>query len=327
MDNFVWPFLIFILPLPWIVWQISRYFAARVETKSDALYVPFFYRITGMNRSAFTVLQPIKSVFLILAWILLVLASMRPVYYITDIPNFHEARNIMLAIDFSTSMAERDFAITGRVASRIDVVKMVVRDFIDKRKGDRLGLIVFGSQAFTLAPLSQDMKTLDELFMDVDLGVAGEKTAIGDALALAVRDTAKIPEGKKVIIILSDGFNNSGTVSVADAVALAKKQNISVYTIGIGSKKKKSKSLLSVLSQGGYGWDEKTLLAIANETNGKYFRAESGEDLQDVYHQIDTLETTTLEGLKVRPKQELFYIPLLLALACWLIAERQRKKK
>jgi len=235
----------------------------------------------------------------------------------------------MLTIDLSTSMMRKDFDLNGHSISRIDIVKNVVRDFIIKRTGDRLGMVVFGTTAHTLAPLSQDMKTLDELFADVDLGIAGEKTAIGDALAVAVQDTAKVPEGKKIIILLSDGFSNAGVISVPQAIELAKKQKIAVYTIGIGSSNTQNSGPIDKLLGGGnnYTWDEQTLRMIAKETGGQYFRAQSTKDLVSVYRKIDRLETTKVDSPLARPKRELFYYPLALGLLFWFFAGRNRRHK
>ena len=329
MENFVWPFVGFILPLPLLVWFISACLPSRhIQNKTDALRVPFFERIEGLARARKPIGTKVRFILLILAWIALVGAGMRPFYYDENLPTWHEARNIMLTIDMSTSMARKDFDLMGRAVSRIEIVKNVVRDFMTKRVGDRLGLVIFGTTAHTLAPLSQDMKTLDELFADVDLGVAGEQTAIGDALALAVQDTAKIPEGKKIIILLSDGYSNAGVINIQQAIELAQKQKIAVYTIGIGSSPKKTGSLLdSLIGGNNYGWDEQTLRSIAQKTGGKYFRAQTTDDLISVYKKIDKLETTKIDSPLAKPKRELFYYPLLVALFCWMLAGRRRRSK
>ena len=329
MENFVWPFVAFILPLPLLVWFVSMHLQNRnIYNRSDALRVPFFDRIEGLAHTRKPVGTKIRFLLLSLAWIALVIAGMRPFYYSEDLPMWHEARNIMLTIDMSTSMAKKDFDLRGRAISRIEIVKNVVRDFMTKRAGDRLGLVIFGTTAHTLAPLSQDMKTLDELFADVDLGVAGEQTAIGDALALAVQDTAKIPEGKKIIILLSDGYSNAGVVTIQQAIELAQKQKIAVYTIGIGATQKKSGNFLdSIFGGNTYSWDEQTLSTVAKETGGKYFRAQSTDDLISVYKKIDQLETTKIDSPLARPKQEFFYYPLGIALFFWMLAGRRRRSK
>jgi Ca-activated chloride channel family protein len=328
MDFFVWPFVAFILPLPLLIWlMLPHIHKMGKNIISDALRVPFFNRVSHLTHHRRLASGKLIAIPMILAWICFVSAAMRPVRYEDELPAFHEAYNIMMAIDLSTSMARKDFDINGISVSRIDVVKNVVRDFINKRSGDRLGMVIFGSNAYTLAPLSQDLKTLDELFRDVDLGIAGEQTAIGDALALAVQDIAKIPKGKRVIILLSDGYNNAGSLLVSQAIELAKKQNIEVYTIGIGSARQNKTSFLGLLGgNDNTGWDEITLKKIAKETNGKYFRARSTKDLVDVYQEIDRLETTTVENQGFKPKKELFYYPLLAGLIFWLLAQQKRMR-
>ena len=329
MEFFVWPFVAFMLPLPLLVWFVSAHLPIRqAKSRADALKVPFFDRIAGMAHAYRPPAYRLKLFLLTLAWLCFVLAGMRPMKYDDSLPSWREARNIMLTIDLSTSMAKKDFDLDGHAISRINIVKSVVRDFISKRAGDRLGLVIFGTRAHTLAPLSQDMKTLDELFTDVDLGIAGEQTAIGDALAVAVQDTAKIPEGKKIIILLSDGYSNAGVISVKQAIDLAKKQKIAVYTIGIGSSgSSKSGVIDKLLGGGNYTWDEKTLRTIAKETGGQYFRAQSTKDLVSVYHKIDRLETTKVDSPLARPKRELFFYPLMLGLLFWFFAGWKRRRQ
>ena len=328
MDFFVWPFVAFILPLPLLVWLVFPHIhLTGSNIVSDALRVPFFNRVKGVSHTRHLSSGKMIVLPMILAWVCFVLAAMRPVRYENGLPAFHEARNMMLAIDLSTSMAEKDFNVNGSPVSRIAVVKSVVHDFITKRQGDRLGMVIFGTRAYTLAPLSLDLRTLDELFADVDLGIAGKQTAIGDALALAVQDVAKVSKGKKVIILLSDGYSNAGTIMVSEAIELAKKQGISVYTIGIGAVNKNKTTLLGLLSGAdNLNWDEKTLKKIADETGARYFRAKSTKDLVDVYREIDRLETMTVENKGLKPKRELFYYPLLVGLAFWLLAQRKRRR-
>ena len=327
MDFFVWPFVAFVLPLPLLIWLVFPHIHKMGKNIiSDALRVPFFDRVSNLAHHRRLASGKLIAIPMVLAWMCFVVAAMRPVRYEDELPAFHEARNIMLAIDLSTSMARKDFDINGLSVPRIDVVKNVVHDFINKRSGDRLGMVIFGSNAYTLAPLSQDLKTLDELFRDVNLGIAGEQTAIGDALALAVQDIAKIPKGKKVIILMSDGYNNAGSLLVSQAIKLAKNQDIQVYTIGIGSATQNKSSFFGLLGNENTGWDEMTLKKIAKETGGKYFRAQSTKDLVDVYREIDRLETITVENQGFKPKRELFYYPLLAGLVFWLSAQRKRKR-
>ena len=329
MESFVWPFVAFITPLPIAVWYLSALLPIRQsKAKADALKVPFFDRVAGLAHTYRPPAHRVRLFLLTLAWLSFVLAGMRPMKYDDALPSWHEARNIMLTIDLSTSMMKKDFHLGGQAISRIDIVKNVVRDFIIKRAGDRIGMVIFGTRAYTLAPLSQDMQTLDELFADVDLGIAGEQTAIGDALAVAVQGTAKIPEGKKIIILLSDGYSNAGVISVKQAIDLAKKQQIAVYTIGIGSSSASKAGVVDkLLGTTNYTWDEQTLRTIAKETGGQYFRAQSTDDLVSVYRKIDRLETTKVDSPLARPKRELFYYPLGLGLLFWFLASRKRRQK
>ena len=316
MDQFLWPFVALILPLPWLIRRlVTPAHAKSAGNKADALRVSFFYRIATLSHTSQPNSITTVPLFLVLAWVCLVLAGMRPVIFEDEIPIKHDARNIVLAIDFSPSMVREGFTVNGRTISRVNIVKNVVRDFIEKRKGDRIGLVLFGSRAETLAPLSQDTQMLEELFADAGVGIVGEQTAVGDALALSVKNTARTPDGEKIVILLTDGVSNAGEVSIEQGIELAKSQNIRVYTIGIGSK------------VGGiyYGGDEEALKKIASETGGYHFQAASPNDLTAVYHKINDMEAVTLDGRSVRPRRELFYYPLLLGLVCWILAQRKRR--
>lgn len=331
MEYFIWPFVIMTLPLPWLVRRWIP--AARVRTpgkERDALRIPFWNRLVAPKEINAVMGNKGVGFWLTLAWISLVIAAMRPVWYEHRIPLPQEARNIMLALDFSGSMARKDFVVGGVAHSRTDVVKQVVRDFISRRQGDRLGLVVFGDAAYTLSPLSRDHRTLDALFADMGPDITrliGNKTAIGDALTLGVQNVANLPAGQKSVILLSDGANNAGRVPVWEAIRLAQRQQVPVYTIGITTARKEKSTLISqmILTEL-TDWNEQTLMTIAEKTGGKYFRASDTRDLVQIYREIDRLETAQTNALFLRPRRELFYIPLLIGLFCWAWAEKRRRQ-
>ena len=230
MEMFLWPEMIALVALPIVVrWLLPSVKQGKTSGISGgALRVPFFTEVAVFGAQVVPGNNRVSKWLLSLMWLCFVLAMMRPTIYdrATELPR--EARNIMLAVDVSESMAQQDFDVAGRPVSRLAMVRDVVGDFIQKREGDRIGLVVFGSEAHLLAPLSRDRKALASLFADVGIGVAGGQTAIGDALAQAVRGTDAVPADKKVIILLSDGYNNAGVIPVQQAVELAQKQNIKV---------------------------------------------------------------------------------------------------
>lgn len=317
MDTFVWPFAFFLISLP----ILTRVFLATHSNESQknvlALRVPFFDRVSGFGRFKVPNFSFLRGLLLWTAWIFFVLAAMRPIAYQDTMTLPREARNIMLAIDVSGSMGEKDYNINGLPVSRLSMVKTVVNDFIKNRADDNIGMVVFGSEAFTYAPLSYDKKTLRDLFGEVELGIAGEQTAIGDAVALSVQGVQNAPADSRIVILLSDGYSNAGSVSVAQGVELAKKLGVKIYTIGVGARQRMIQSLMGMMMLGGGSdLDEKTLKAIADATGGKYFRAASTDELQEIYQTIDALEQVQSDELAAKPQTELFYIPLMGCLLC-----------
>lgn len=313
----MWPFAFFLISLP-ILTRVFLAARSNEEQKSVlALRVPFFDRLSGFGRFSVPTYSFLRGLLLWAAWGFFVVAAMRPIAYRENTPLPHDARNIMLAIDVSGSMGEKDYDINGLPVSRLSMVKMVVNDFIKNRADDNIGMVVFGSEAFTYAPLSFDKKTLQSLFGEVELGIAGEQTAIGDAVALSVQGVQNTPKDSRIVILLSDGYSNAGSVSVAQGVELAKKLGVKVYTIGVGAKQKMIQSLMGMMMLGGGSdLDEETLKAIADATGGKYFRATSTGELQEIYQTIDALEQVQSDELAVKPRAELFYIPLMACLLC-----------
>jgi Ca-activated chloride channel family protein len=234
----------------------------------------------------------------------------------------------MLTIDVSGSMAEQDFDLQGRPVTRLKMVKSVVNDFIQKRPDDNLGLVIFGSEAYLYTPLSFDKKTLRSLFDEVSIGIAGEQTAIGDAIAKAVEGVSAAPADSRIVILLSDGYANAGVVSVNEAIELAKKQNVKVYTIGVGSNQKTVQSFFGTFAVNpSLNLDEATLQEIARQTGGRYFRAKTTSELNEIYNAINDLEKTDSETLSVRPQTELFFIPLLISMILLLSAAILKRRQ
>jgi Ca-activated chloride channel family protein len=237
-----------------------------------------------------------------LAWVLLVSAAARPQLIGDTVRQSITGRSLMMSVDISMSMNEPDMIISGRRLTRIAAVKAVASDFISKRDGDRIGLILFGSQAYLQAPLTFDRKTVATLLEESFLGLAGRATAIGDAIGLAVKRLREEDEKNRVLILLTDGANTAGNVEPLKAADLAAQEKVKIYAIGVGS-------------QGSSDLDEPTLKAIADKTGGQYFRARDVEGLLNIYKSLDEIEPVSKDELSYRPVKELFYYPLAIALA------------
>lgn len=329
MELFLWPFVFLLLPTPLIIrWLLPRIDSeSEKQTKIVALRVPFFNRVSDFAvPTGGDVLKQTKWP-LILAWVFCVCAAARPVWF--DEAQFlpQNARNVVLALDTSGSMAEQDFAVPGQPRTRLDLVKDVVDDFIQKRTGDEISLVVFGSEAYTYTPLTYDLKTVRTLLDEVNIGMAGEMTAIGDALAMSIANVAKLPADSRIVILLSDGYANAGVVQVNEAIQMAKRTGVKVYTVGVASAPRQVRDFFGFqqIVNPGSDLDEQTLSQIASETGGQYFRATTAGELQAIYNLIDSLEKTEHDGQSFRPRKELFYVPLTLAMICLLIAWYKRR--
>ena len=322
MFSFLSPFVILLLPLPWVVRRFLKP-VSKNTIKTGAIKVPFFERIKKISGKEIGISKT-NPWWAILAWAFLVVAAMRPVWLGNPVPVQNKARNIMLALDVSGSMGEEDFDLKGRPVTRLDMLKVLTDDFIQTRAGDNVGLVIFGSEAYIYAPLSPDIKTLRELNSEIGIGIAGTQTAIGEALALATQNSASVPAESRIVILMSDGYANAGSVNVEDGLKLAKNQGIKVYTVGIGSTAKMVQDFFGVIQVNpSLDLDEGTLQKIADETGGRYFRAKTTEDLNEIYDKINELEPVEQNENFIRPRKELFYWPLILGMICYLLALRR----
>ena len=234
-----------------------------------------------------------------------------------------EGIDIVLCLDTSGSMQALDFKWENERQNRLQVVKKVVSDFIKGRKNDRIGMVVFGEEAFTQCPLTLDYGVLLSFLDQVKIGMAGDSTAIGSALGTCVKRLKELKSKSKVVILLTDGRNNAGRVSPETAAKIAKTFNIKTYTIGVGTEGEVP-FLVDTIFGKKYVYqrvdlDEDTLKEIANITGGKYFKATNTKALEEIYNQIDKLEKTKVEVKEYMEYEELFGWFLLPALACILL--------
>lgn len=307
------PWILLLIPLPWIV----RYILPRANQKQRALKIPFYadlLTVTADVKQTYFI-SIIKKTFSFFIWCLLVFAASGPLLLGESIPLPRQGRDIMLAVDISGSMQLPDMILDGREVSRLDAVKKVGLNFIAQRQGDRLGLILFGSRAYLQTPLTFDTKTVQNMLSDATIGLAGMQTAIGDAIGLAIKRLLEAPEKSRVLILLTDGGNNSGTVSPDAAAELAAKNGIRIYTIGFGADEMTISGVFGPqFVNPSVDLDEESLEKIATITNGHYFRAKDTETLTQVYDFINTLEPVNHEQQLFRPKIPLYPWPLGFAL-------------
>ena len=311
MIHFVWPWLAIVLPLPWL---IRRYMPPALQLKNAALRVPFITDFTESNQHQLASARwPLYLA--ALAWVLLIVAGMRPQWLgeLVEIPV--SGRDLMMAIDLSGSMEEKDFFLKGNRVNRLTATKWVAGDFIDRRVGDRLGLILFGERAYLQVPLTFDRETVRILLNESAIGLAGKKTAIGDAIGLAVKRLRGQHETRLVLVLLTDGANTAGAVSPLEAAELAASEGLKIYTIGIGAQEMELRSFFGIQrTNPSADLDEKTLIAIAEKTGGQYFRARNTKELEEMYRRLDELEPTEKESQKYRPRHALYFWPLSIAL-------------
>ncbi len=314
MIEFVWPWVFAALPLPWLV----NLLLPRAGARDAALYVPFFRMLSRLDaKSARAGARNILLALLaVLAWIALVTAAARPQWIGDPIELPTTGRDLMLVVDISGSMEAQDMQLGGQGANRLQVTKAVVGDFVTRRTGDRLGLVLFASRAYTQAPLTFDRVTVGTLLDEAQIGIIEENaTAIGDGIGLGIKHLRERPEASRVLIMLTDGVNNAGEVTPIQAGELAARENIKVYTIAIGAEAGTSSTLFGPRTVNpSADLDEDTLTQIAEMTGGQFFRARDRDELQRIYGMLDELEPVDQEAETFRPTQALFFLPLSLAL-------------
>jgi Ca-activated chloride channel family protein len=318
MSEFLWWWMFALLPLPWLV----RWWWKPAEQQAGvALRVPFledFQQNSKQTQRSWS--NRMALLLAALAWAMLVAAAARPVWIGDSVALPVAGRDLMLAVDLSGSMQEQDYILNGQVVDRLDAVKAVAGEFIRTRAGDRIGLVLFGDQAYLQAPLTFDRETVLQLLNESALGLAGERTAIGDAIGLALKRLQASPEKNRVLILMTDGANTAGSVSPLEAADMAAAAGLKIYTVGIGSESDQMRSMFGFqLMNPNADLDERTLKAIAEKTGGKYFRARDTEEFHNIYSELDRLEPVEKEAERWRPQQELFRWPLLLAFVLSLL--------
>ena len=298
--HILWPWIWLLLPIPWLLMRLSPAGPALMIADDHAL------ASTGAQRR-FYLSWPAA-----LVWILILSAACRPQWVDAPIIPPTEGRDLVLAIDISPSMDKADMRYRGNLHSRIDAVKGVIGEFLQRRRGDRMALILFGTQPYWYIPLTYDLATLHQLLNEAEAGWAGKRTAIGEAVLLAASRLRDQGSHEPTLILLTDGINNAGT-NLEDAGIQARQDRLKIYSIGFGSGQMR-------------GWlsgdelDEEALIRLAEQTRGRYFRARDPHELEQIYSEIDQLEALPQPRPPYYPRLELFHWPLIAAFVLCLLA-------
>lgn len=307
------PWMLLLLPLPWLVWR----FVPPYHDQAPALRIPFFHQVTraaGITPKKGAVVlsrSRLQMLVAIVIWILLVLALARPQHLGEPIVVGSSSRDIVLALDVSGSMDERDFkSQDGTPQRRLDAVKQVLSQFISHRDSDRMALIVFGTRAFVQAPFTQDLQALNGFLEQTQPGMAGPNTALGDAIGLAIRafDASEVDD--RLLILLSDGADTASQMTPINAAAIAKDRGVVITVIGVGDPTGSGENRV----------DLDLLQRIASTTGGDFFFADNSEALTGVYTQIDAQTPRRVEQKTYRPKHGLSHIPLAISLVLLMLA-------
>jgi Ca-activated chloride channel family protein len=314
--TLTWPWLLLLVPVPWLLRLLMP-----VSRSSDvqALRVPWFSAVAGGKGGWMR--RPWLAWVAALVWLLLVLAVSRP-QWIGEIESLPvTGRDLLLAVDISGSMDTQDMVLNKTAVNRLKVVKKVAGEFIQRRHGDRVGLILFGSRAYLQTPLTFDTETTATLLDESEIGLAGRETAIGDAIGLAVKRLRDDAAAERVLVLLTDGANTSGEVQPLQAAEFAARDGLTVYTVGVGADEMMVQDFFgSRVVNPSADLDEDTLRTIAERTGGRYFRARDAKGLEKIYEILDELEPVESDVEIIRPVDELFYWPMGLAYVLALLA-------
>lgn len=320
MIQLLYPMLLIALPIPLIIW----FFSKAKQPQLAAIRTPLYSNWNAIQQSqqSSNSKQFLSKLITFIIWSSIVIACARPQYVGEPIELPTTGRDLLLSIDISGSMEEEDLKLKGKRANRLQVVKSIISEFIEKREGDRLGLVLFGEKAYLQTPLTFDLTTVQFMLDETAIGLAGaSRTAIGDGIGLSIKRLRERPAENRVLILLTDGRNNSGELDPIEAAKLAKHAGIKIYTIGVGADKQIRRSLLfgTTTFNPSAELDEETLKQVAKLTGGQYFRARSSEELAKIYDLLDQLEPVEDKPEIYRPVTELYYWGLSVALTLLIL--------
>jgi Ca-activated chloride channel homolog len=319
MLEFTYPWLALLAPLPLLL-RVKRQAAS--ET---ALTLPALAKLASAAEQHRYHWLSLQSLLAALLWLLLVLAATQPRWLGEPITLPQQGRDLMLALDLSGSMEIADMQSQGQSINRLDAVKQVVSDFIQRRQGDRIGLILFADAAYQQTPLTFDLVTVKKMLDDSVLRLVGTRTAIGEAIGLAVKRLNTYDSSNKVLILLSDGANTAGNIQPLEALQLAKAAGVKIHTVGVGADQMIQQSVFGQrVVNPSQDLDERLLTQLAEDTGGRYFRARDLSELNQIYQLIDQLEPIERDTLTYRPQRSLLHWPLALALLLSFVLAARR---
>ncbi len=310
MINLVLPWVLLAIPLPLLMLLLPE----KNQSQAAALKMPILIQDSASQSfSANNKKSP--RVLFIFIWSLIVLSASQPQWLGEAVNVPTEGREMMIAVDLSGSMQVEDMEINGSTVNRLDMLKIVLGDFIERRTGDRLGLILFGDDAYMQTPMTFDRKTVQQMLDEAVLGLVGKQTAIGDAIALAVKRFDEKKKSNRVLLLLTDGQNTAGKITPDQALELAVAKDITIYSVGIGADVMIQNSLFGKRKiNPSSELDEESLQRLSDKTGGRYFRARDSQDMSEIYQLLDELEPIEQDQQQMRPLTALFYWPLSMAL-------------
>lgn len=306
MIHFAWPWMFALLPLPVLAWWLLP------PAPAAAMRLPHPIASTrGASQNA----KRWRLLLATLAWVLAITAAARPQQIAPPEALVRSGRALMLAVDVSGSMAIQDMPLGTQMVSRFAAVKAIASDFIAQRQGDEVGLVLFGTHAYLMTPLTFDVATVAKQLDGSAIGLAGRETALGDAIVLATKHLSRLPTRSRVLVLLTDGVNTAGAIAPQQAAQLAEAAGVRIYTIGIGSAGGETLSVFGMqVPAPDQDLDVSTLNAIAQQTGGKFFRAADADQLADAYRAIEALEPLARGNALLRPREERYPYPLAAAL-------------
>lgn len=312
--SFLWPWLLVALPLPWALRELLP-----PADAGGALRVPFLHRLRGLEPSVAGA-SVARTVLVWMIWLLLVVAAARPVVLGEPVERPVSGRDLLLAVDLSASMGHRDMDRAASRGTRLDVLVRAAHDFIDRRSGDRIGLLLFGQRAYLPVAPTFDHAALKRVLDTAELGLAGRDTALGDAIGVALRGLTKSRAPARVMLLLTDGANTAGAMTPRQAARMAAQAGVRIYTVAVGTP-------------GRAGPDTRLLGEIADLTGGSYLEAQDRAAMESVYRQIDALEPAEVATQWLRTLRPVHHWPLAAALllsvgmALWPWRDRLRRAR
>lgn len=309
MFEFVYLWVFLLLPLP----ILMRYFLTPKKQNYTQVWIPLAKGLAEQQVQSEQ--NYLRSIIPWLAWLLLLTALAKPIWFGDPIRLQQQSRDMVLSLDLSGSMQEVDMPLNGKTVDRLTLVKDLSKTFISRRHGDRLGLILFADHAYLQTPLTFDLQTISQMVDETQIGLVGSRTAIGESIAMAIKRFVENENEQRVLILITDGANTAGTIQPIQAAQQAAKNNITIYTIGIGANEMIKRTLFgSQRVNPSADLDEDTLTQIATLTGGQYFRARNQDELQNIYQKIEELEPINSDSLEFRPEKDLYYWPLSIAI-------------